>query len=193
MIINIHTHSPKQGELTLSTIGIHPYNAADATTDSVLATERGAMSVDAIGEIGLDFSCDIDRKRQEVIFEAQLDIAQQHNKGVVLHCVRAFEPMMKILENYTLKFVIFHGFIGSVEQAQRAVKRGYYLSFGHRTFHSPKSIEALKATPVDRLFFETDECTIDIEEIYNRAAEILAVPRNILEYITQENFKHICG
>ncbi|MBQ2424602.1 MAG: TatD family hydrolase, partial [Alistipes sp.] len=107
--------------------------------------------------------------------------------------VRAFEPMMKILENYALKFVIFHGFIGSVEQAQRAVKRGYYLSFGHRTFHSPKSIEALKATPVDRLFFETDECTIDIEEIYNRAAEILAVPRNILEYITQENFKHICG
>lgn len=193
MKINIHTHSPKQGELTLSTLGIHPYDAERATTDSILSIERMAQGVDAIGEIGLDYSCKADRESQELIFKAQLEVAQQYGKGVVLHCVRAFEPTMKILEKYRLKFVIFHGFIGSLEQALSATSRGYYLSFGERTFRSPKSIEAMKATPIDRLFFETDESSVDIEEIYSKAAEVLAVPVKILEYITHENFKHICG
>lgn len=193
MIINIHTHSPKQSELTLSTLGIHPYDAERATTDSILAIERGAQGVDAIGEIGLDYSCKANRESQELVFKAQLEVAQQYGKGVVLHCVRAFEPTMKILEKYRLKFVIFHGFIGSPEQALSATSRGYYLSFGERTFRSPKSIEAMKVTPVDRLFFETDESSVDIEEIYSKAAEELAVPVRILEYITHENFKRICG
>ncbi|MBQ1201792.1 MAG: TatD family hydrolase, partial [Alistipes sp.] len=142
MKINIHTHSPKQGELTLSTLGIHPYDAEVATTDAILSIERMAQGVDAIGEIGLDYSCKADRESQELIFKAQLEVAQQYGKGVVLHCVRAFEPTMKILEKYRLKFVIFHGFIGSPEQALSATSRGYYLSFGERTFRSPKSIEA---------------------------------------------------
>ena len=193
MKINIHTHSYKQGELTLSTVGIHPYDANDATTDSLLTIERSAHSVDAIGEIGLDYSCSADRECQELIFKAQLEVAQQYGKGVVLHCVKAFEPVMKILKRYSLKFVIFHGFIGSPEQAQVATGCGYYLSFGERTFRSPKSIEAMKVTPIDRLFFETDESCVDIEEIYNKAAEVLAVPVKILEYITHENFKRICG
>ena len=193
MKINIHTHSPKQGELTLSTLGIHPYDAEVATTDAILSIERMAQGVDAIGEIGLDYSCKADRESQELIFKAQLEVAQQYGKGVVLHCVRAFEPTMKILEKYRLKFVIFHGFIGSPEQALSATSRCYYLSFGERTFRSPKSIEAMKATPIDRLFFETDESSVDIEEIYSKAAEVLAVPVKILEYITHEKFKHICG
>ena len=122
-----------------------------------------------------------------------------HNKSCFrcylcnVHVVRSFERVMSILNGYTLAGVIFHGFIGSPEQALSATSRGYYLSFGERTFRSPKSIEAMKVTPVDRLFFETDESNIDIEEIYSKAAEVLAVPVRILEYITHENFKRICG
>ena len=96
MKVNIHTHSPKEDELTLSTIGIHPYDAEIATTDAVLSIERSALGVDAIGEIGLDYSCKVDRESQELIFKAQLEVAQQYSKGVVLHCVKAFEPTMKI-------------------------------------------------------------------------------------------------
>ena len=193
MKVNIHTHSPKEDELTLSTIGIHPYDAEIATTDAVLSIERSALGVDAIGEIGLDYSCKVNRESQELIFKAQLEVAQQYSKGVVLHCVRAFEPTMKILEKYRLKFVIFHGFIGSKEQAQSATSRGYYLSFGERTFRSPKSIEAMRATPIDRLFLETDESHLSIDDIYRKASALLAVPENLLEYITNQNFRHICG
>ena len=193
MKVNIHTHHPKNDELTISSIGIHPYDADSATSDMLFAIDCAATAYHAIGEIGLDFSRTVDRQLQIELFQAQLEIAQKHGKGVVLHSVKAFEQVMDLLKNYSLKFVIFHGFIGSVEQAKRATDRGYYLSFGHRTFHSPKSIEAMKATPAELLFFETDESMADIDQIYSQASTILGVPTAMLEYITNENYKRICG
>ena len=193
MKVNIHTHHQKNDERTLTTIGIHPYDSEGATTDSIFAIERLAHQYDAIGEIGLDFACSAEREKQLLIFQAQLEVAQKAGKGVVLHCVKAFEKVMDCLKDYTLPFVIFHGFIGSTEQVKRAVERGYFLSFGHRTFRSPKSIEAMRATPIERLFLETDEAQIEIGEVYSRASAILGVPEAVLEYITTENYNRLCG
>ena len=193
MIVNIHTHSPKNDELTLSTVGIHPYDSGSANSDSILAVERAAEGCDAIGEIGLDFACTADTNQQLFIFQAQLEVAQKAGKGVVLHCVRAFEKVMECLKNYSLKFVIFHGFIGSTEQAKQAAKQGYYLSFGERTFRSPKSIEAMRNYPTNLLFFETDESDVNIDQIYSQASAVLGIPEADLKRITNENFSKICG
>lgn len=191
MKVNIHTHHPKSGERTISTLGIHPYDAEGVTTDSIFAIERTALEHDAIGEIGLDYSTNINKEAQILLFKAQLEVARHLNKGVVIHCVKAFEEVMNILSRYNLPFVIFHGFIGSPEQALRAAARGYYLSFGHRTFRSPKSIEALKVTPANLLFFETDDSSINIEQIYRQASEVLGIPVPMLECVTNENFERI--
>lgn len=191
MKVNIHTHHPKSGERTISTLGIHPYDAEGVTTDSIFAIERTALEHDAIGEIGLDYSTNINKEAQILLFKAQLEVARHLNKGVVIHCVKAFEEVMNILSRYNLPFVIFHGFIGSPEQALRAAARGYYLSFGHRTFRSPKSIEALKVTPANLLFFETDDSTINIEQIYRQVSEVLGIPVPMLECVTNENFERI--
>ncbi|MBQ5854262.1 MAG: TatD family hydrolase [Alistipes sp.] len=191
MKVNIHTHHPKSGERTISTLGIHPYDAEGVTTDSIFAIERTALEHDAIGEIGLDYSTNINKEAQILLFKAQLEVARHLNKGVVIHCVKAFEEVMNILSRYNLPFVIFHGFIGSPEQALRAAARGYYLSFGHRTFRSPKSIEALKVTPANLLFFETDDSAINIEQIYRQVSEVLGIPVPMLECVTNENFEKI--
>ena len=193
MKVNIHTHHPKKGESTITSIGIHPYDAQNATTDRILAIERQALTVDAIGEIGLDYCCSTDKEAQLLAFQAQLEVAQHTYRGVLIHCVKAFEPIMKILDKYTLKFVIFHGFIGSAIQARRATDKGYYLSFGERSFRSAKTIDAMKTTPVDKLFFETDDSHINIDDIYTKASTILGIPIALLEYITTENFNKICG
>ena len=113
------------------------------------------------------------------------------HKAVVLHCVKAFEEVMKILSEFHLKAIIFHGFIGSKEQAQRAVHQGYYLSFGERTFCSPKTIEALRSTPLSSLFIETDESATPIEEIYARIAELRGISIAELATATEENFNRI--
>ena len=124
MVIDIHTHNAHTQAQTVDTVGIHPWHALDG---DISAIETCALSAKAIGEIGLDFLCDVPREAQIAIFRAQLALAERLKKPVVLHCVKAFEEVMRVLRDFHLAAVIFHGFIGSVEQAQRAVKQGYYL------------------------------------------------------------------
>ena len=188
MILDIHTHNAQTHAQTVETVGIHPWHAEIGDLAEV---KRLAPSVNAIGEIGLDYACEVPREVQMVVFRAQLSIAEQLEKPIVLHCVRAFEDTMKILGEYRLKAAIFHGFIGSTEQVQRAVNQGYYISFGERTFRSPKSIEALRHTPLSHLFVETDESATPIEEIYAKIAELRDIEVDELLKATEENFKRI--
>ena len=188
MILDIHTHNAQTHAQTIDTVGIHPWQAL---VGDLAEVERLAPSADAVGEIGLDYACDIPREEQMAIFRAQLALAERLEKPVVLHCVRAFEDVMKEVGCHHLKAVIFHGFIGSAEQAQRAINQGYYLSFGERTFRSPKSIEALRSTPLSHLFVESDESTTPIEEIYAKIAELLGVTVEELTLATEQNFNKI--
>ncbi|MBR5807525.1 MAG: TatD family hydrolase [Alistipes sp.] len=188
MILDIHTHNAQTHAQTIETVGIHPWHAANCDLAEV---EKHAPSADAIGEIGLDYACDVPREVQTAVLRAQLTLAEQLEKPVVLHCVRAFEEVMKIVADYRLKAVIFHGFIGSKEQAQRALAQGYFLSFGERTFHSPKTIEALRITPLSQLFAESDESPTPIEEIYSKIADLQGVSTEDLDAAANSNFAKI--
>lgn len=188
MILDIHTHNAQTHAQTIETVGIHPWHAA---IGDVAEVERLAPSVDAIGEIGLDYACEIPHEVQMAVFRAQLATAERLEKPVVLHCVRAFEDTIKIVGEYRLKAVIFHGFIGSKEQAQRAVNQDYYLSFGERTSRSPKSIEALRSTPLSHLFVESDESPTPIEEIYTEIAELRGIEVGELLKANEANFKKL--
>ena len=188
MVTDIHTHNAHTQAQTIDTVGIHPWHALEA---DISAVEAAVAEVDAVGEIGMDFACDVPKEVQMAIFRAQLALAERHKKAVVLHCVRAFEDVMKIVADYHLKAVIFHGFIGSKEQAQRAVAQGFYLSFGERTFRSTKTIEAMRSTPLSSLFVETDESNTPIEEIYTKIAELRGVELNELLQATEDNFRRI--
>ncbi len=167
--INIHTHSPKEDELTITTIGVHPYDAEKYSTEVLEANIT--PQIDAIGEIGLDYSIDVDRATQETLFRDQLEIAQRAQLPVVIHAVRSFDMALKIIGDYRLKAVIFHGFIGSLQQAEAAQCKGYYLSFGHRCFTSPKTLDSLRNSLIDNMFLETDNEEISIEDIYKQALE----------------------
>ena len=186
MLIDIHTHRPSSA-VTLTTVGLHPWQAATG----VIPSEAEILSADAVGEIGLDKACEVDFEQQRAVFEAQLRLAEQHKKPVVVHCVRAFEEVISALEKFTLKAVIFHGFIGSQEQAARAVKKGYFLSFGARTERSKKTIEALRATPLDRLFVETDEADTPIAEMYALVARLRNTEVEEIEEATSRNYERI--
>ncbi len=186
MLIDIHTHRPTEA-VTIRTVGVHPWHAAECSLPSVEAIE----AADAVGEIGLDKACGVDFEMQRALFVKQLELAERFEKPVVLHCVRAFEEVMTLLERHTLRAVLFHGFIGSREQAERAVKKGYYLSFGARTEGSNKTIEALRETPLERLFVETDEADTTIEAMYLTIARLRGTEVEELEEATAENYKRI--
>ncbi len=189
-LIDIHTHHPTDEVITPVAVGIHPWEA-----DKRSAAEIAPLIAEAevIGEVGLDAACGVDFGLQMSIFREQLALAEQFDKPVVLHCVRSFEQVMKVLAEYRLRAVIFHGFIGSREQAKRAIEKGYFLSFGERTFRSPKTIEALRQTPINQLFIETDESPTPIGEIYARIAELRGISLDQLFIVTKENFERILG
>lgn len=184
--IDIHTHNFTSRHTELRVAGIHPWDADKTSVD-----ELDFSQVQAIGEIGLDYACKVDKTKQEEIFRAQISIAEKLQLPVVLHCVRAFNPTLLILKEYSLRGVIFHGFIGSKEQAAEAVKRGYYLSFGEGILRSPKTIEALRHTPLDNLFFETDVSTKSIEEIYNIAAQLMGKNIDVLINSITDNYNRL--
>lgn len=188
MLVNIHTHHPRRDELTVTSAGIHPWDAAECDLESV---RKAIDNVDAVGEIGLDKACDVDMGVQTEVFRAQILMAQKAGKPVILHCVRMFEPMMKILGEYNLPAVIFHGFLGSAEQMLKAVDKGYYLSYGFRTLRSPKTALALKVTPERALFLETDESERPIVEMYAHAAAVRRTDIASLEEITNSNLNLI--
>lgn len=186
--INIHTHVTRDDATQIVTVGIHPWDAESVDTEQL---QLPLASAQAIGEIGLDFACTVDRNAQKALFNKQLQIAEQSELPVVLHCVKAFEPTMKMLEAHPLKAVIFHGFIGSSEQMQQAIARGYYLSFGERTFSSPRTVEALRHAPSTNIFLETDVSDTPISEIYRCAAETRGVDIERLKEQIEDNYKRI--
>lgn len=186
--VNIHTHRPSGCGIELRTAGIHPWDADRQELASLLPQLADAQ---AVGEIGLDFARDTDRGRQTDLFRAQLRLARERGLPVVLHCVRAFGEVMHELGACTPRAVIFHGFIGSAQQAREALAKGYYLSFGERTFRSPRTVEALRTTPDAQLFLETDESETPIAAIYARAAEIRSATVEELQEATLQNYKRI--
>ena len=186
ILVDIHTHHPRPDVVSPRMAGIHPWDA-----------ERGRdlpdfAHCDIIGETGLDYACEVDRLAQERLFRAHLEVAERLQKPVVLHTVRAFEPTIKILAEYNIAGVVFHGFIGSQQQAAEALRRGYYLSFGIRSLCSSKTRQAIAATPLDRLFCETDDDpSLDIAEVYAEVAAIKGVTLAELERYIYENYKRL--
>ncbi|MDE5623436.1 MAG: TatD family hydrolase [Alistipes sp.] len=194
--VNIHTHRPTGCGIELRTAGIHPWEAcaADAGALDRLARELESGSAQAVGETGLDFvraDTPHERDAQAALFRAQLALACRCRLPVVIHCVRAFEPTMRMLREQEPRAVIFHGFVGSPEQARQALVRGYFLSFGERTFASPRTVEALKATPLSQLFLETDESPVSVKTIYTRVAGLLETSVEELRRATTQNYERI--
>ena len=54
--------------------------------------------------------------------------------------------------------------------AQAYLKHGFYLSFGE---HYQE--ESMRTVPLDKLFLETDESSLSIESIYQKAAHTLGM------------------
>jgi TatD DNase family protein len=146
-------------EAVLAILGIHPHEAGTAT-DADLATLRELLAhpkAVAVGETGLDWFRDYapadDQRR---IFAAQLELASELGKPVVIHTRAADEDTLRALAGFA-GTVVLHCF-SSPHLLPTALERGWYVSFaGNATF--PKAVElrlAATQVPPERLLAETD-------------------------------------
>jgi TatD DNase family protein len=140
-------------------LGIHPHQAADPDAgrlDELRALLKEEPAV-AVGETGLDFYRDYaPRRLQRKLFRAQLELAAELGKPVVVHTRAAEEETAEALEGFG-GTVILHCF-SSPELLEVALERDYYVSFaGNVTYPNAAELrEAACRVPDDRLLVETD-------------------------------------
>lgn len=182
-LVDIHTHNPKAGVLSPTMAGIHPWDAEQKLPMPDFS------ACDIVGETGLDYSADASKEAQQELFLKHLNIAEKLEKPVVLHVVKSFEDVMLALKKHRLQGVVFHGFIGSKEQAERATSHGYYLSFGNRSLRSPRTREVIAMIKIENLFCETDDRTdISIEKIYEEVAALRGISQEELSSEIEKNY-----
>jgi len=140
-------------------LGIHPHQAGGEEAER-LAELAELLSHDlavAVGETGLDFYRDwAPPERQRALFAAQLELAAELGKPVVIHNRDADSETVKMLAGFD-GTVILHCF-SSPALLDPALERGYYVSFaGNVTYPSAEELrEAAKRVPADRILAETD-------------------------------------
>lgn len=165
------------------TIGAHPHQA-DHYSPQI---ERGMLAflagrrVLAIGETGLDFHYDFSPRESQIsVFRRQIAIAREQALPLVIHSRQAEELVLRILEEERFdRPVVFHCYTGGMTEAGEIVARGYFLSFsGIITFKKAEALRAVvAATPLDRIFSETDSPYLAPEPERGQTNTPLAVKR----------------
>jgi len=185
-------------------VGIHPHDASDFRDTDLKRLEDLASHerVRAIGEIGLDFYRNYSPKDDQLrAFRAQLELAKSLSMPIVLHVRKAFPDVFQVLQEHEVHEGVFHCFSGGVQEAQKAVELGFYVSFaGSLTYGSKKLERALKNMPRDRVLLETDAPYLApgeyrgqrnepayLLETAKKASEVLGVPLEIFARQTFEN------
>lgn len=137
--------------------GLHPL-AAESYADAEAELERYAPEGVAIGEIGLDYLLEVPRSIQQETFRSQLRLAKRLELPVLIHCRRAFEDLLRILDEEAVSCGVMHAFSGSVEVARQCVTRGFYVSVAGPVTYSnaERPRQVVEAITLDRLLLETD-------------------------------------
>jgi TatD DNase family protein len=142
-------------------IGRHP-NAAKGFDGADLAELRALAEHErclAIGETGLDFYREgAPRADQERAFAAQIELARETGKPLVIHSRAAeAETLAQLAGEADGVAVIMHCF-SMPERLGECLQQGYAISFaGNVTYKSAQDLgEAAKVVPEDRLLVETD-------------------------------------
>ena len=202
---DIHTHRRRgdayptilntQEEATDGTIsvGIHPWYVDKGWKERFHTIEElaKAPNVVAIGECGIDkVHSAVTPEIQENAFRAHIALSERLQKPLIIHCVKAYETIIALRKEIKPRQTwIIHAFRGKPQQAAQLTKAGLYLSLGEH-FNE----ESARSIPADRLFIESDDSEIPIENIYSaiasaRGCSVEELIRTVQENLTQCGFK----
>ena len=146
-------------EEVFAALGIDPHQAGEPEAGRIdeLRELLGHDEAVAVGETGLDYFRDrAPRDRQRRLFEAQLELATELAKPVVIHTRDADADTADVLAGFD-GTVVMHCF-SSPGLLRTVLDRDYYVSFaGNVTFPKASDLRAAAAqVPAGRILAETD-------------------------------------
>lgn len=151
----------------LPMMGLHPTYVCETVEDELAAIEHQLNQYNymAVGEIGLDFYWDMTHiDRQFAAFRTQLQWAAQRKLFVSLHTRsghdrNAFAEAADVIEQLALPDLtgIFHCFVGTLDEARRAIGMGFKLGIGGVvTFKNGGLDRVLPYIGLEHIVLETD-------------------------------------
>ena len=145
-------------ENVYATAGVHPSHANDKLELDILKELAQDKKVVAIGEVGLDYFRKPDKeeieKQKEVLLK-QIELAQDENLPLVLHCRKAHSDMLSLISEKDIKGVV-HCFSGDWETAKRYLDLDLYLGFNGIIYKNPYSKDVIQKISLSKMIVETD-------------------------------------
>jgi len=163
-------------------IGVHPHNASRWTpqVERDLRTLSQRPEVAAIGECGLDYYRNLSpRVEQERAFRAQVQLARETGKPLLVHDREAHREVLEVLSATGCPSgCVLHCFSGDRVHAERCLEHGIYLGIAG-TVTYPRSLalrDVVRWAPLDRLLLETDCPYLSPEPLRGRRNEPANLP-----------------
>lgn len=184
-------------ELEVFSCGLHPWHIKNYEDlekfPEKLEKAIQHSSMIAIGEAGLDKIIPTEMKQQKSIFNTQVELSEKYEKPMIIHCVKAFQQLLKIRKDMNARQTwILHGFNSSPQLATDLIKKGICISAGPRLMNNESRCKkVLDDIPRDCLFIETDDEDTEIEEIYKEIAGCLGMKAKQLRDQVQNNYQKI--
>lgn len=170
--------------------GIHPWELTEHNAKQQLAFLRRQLKHKqfvAVGEAGLDKLAAASMELQLTMFREQVRLSENHMLPLIIHCVKAMDELLAVKKELHPQLPwIWHGFRGKPEQAAQLLKKGFYLSLGE---YYPD--ETMQIIPDGGLFLETDNSSLNIEDILCRAAEVRGVEVEALRETIRRNIQNV--
>ena len=145
----------KNRQSFFASVGLHPIHVGEEDFDvekyRELAKRAGVV---AIGETGLDYMKG-DKDKQPAVFLQHLALVKELTLPVILHCRKAHDEMIEILQGESGVRGVVHCFTGRWQQAQAYLSRGLYLGFNGIIFKFDVN-DVIKKMPLNRILIETD-------------------------------------
>jgi TatD DNase family protein len=204
-MIDIHTHKEACDKAIVSlfhnsdiprcgffSIGVHPWKVEDYNNDDTELKKKIMHSrCLAIGECGLDKLKGVELYQQISVFEKHIIWSEQFKKPLIIHCVKAFNEIIKLkMERNPDQEWIIHGFNSKTSILKELLNHGFYISLGIDLLSSREKLKTyLDIIPDNRLFLETDDSGGNISDIYKFSAKFKGIDLVLLQSNIAGNFK----
>ena len=142
-----------------ASLGLHP---SDIETDNpILPGTKDLLPDDrvvAVGEVGLDYACSVDRSRQITAFRGFLETAKILGLPTIIHSRDAAEDTLNVLRSAGPTTGVWHCFSGDMQLAEKVLGLGLFVSFtANITYRKNEALrQVVRSVPLERLLLETD-------------------------------------
>jgi TatD DNase family protein len=181
-------------------LGIHPNDATETwhedlkTFRTILKDEsqnpKENSKIVAIGECGFDFHYpEYNKNRQRDVFKAQIELALEFDKAIIIHTRDAGALVVDVLEEYKNESGLrgsMHCFSEDLEFAQRSIKLDFVLGIGGTVTYPKNTIlrDVVKAVGLANIVLETDAPYLPPQHMRGKKNHPQYI-KNIAEYIAQ--------